>query len=598
MTGGSSSLTNIGPGGFGFQAWNSYQFGDDFHVTRGRHSLRLGGRVDRILHNFTNATFEGGRYAFNDFPSFVEGISRQFAGYLPGSNVFRGMRTTLIGLYVQDDFRLSPNFTLNLGFRFETMTEANEVNELQSQLTNPLDPAVKVGEPYFERPGQVFHPRIGLAWDIRGDGKTSLRAGAGMFNDVLTGTFWINASVNARPFNAVGTVDNPDPAVFPNAFSLIEASGRGSSIIRDTPDAKLPTRTQWNLTLQQELFPDTVLTVAYTGAVGRHHIRTAEANQAFPTGTVNGIPVWCTDPEAGCVSNIKPKNSRRNPNFGFLLTHMTDANTNYNSLQVSLRKRYSQGLQFLSNYTWGHATDEGSQQWGSEGRNNPQNTTLISDHRFDRGDSIFDVRHSFSFSGIFELPFGSGRRFGSNLPGVANQILGGWEINSILILSSGNPFTIITGFNNSASFDRRNPDRPNLKSGFSSNPTEGVSAGCGPIAAGTPVGTPDLWFDPCAFELNLQGTLGNLGRSTGRAASVVQLDFGVTKRFTVSEDVGVQFRAEFFNVLNRPNFAHPRSNVFQAGRGGRPPKIRSSIGRISRTVTDSRQIQFALKITF
>ena len=380
VTGGSSSLTNIGPGGFGFQAWNSYQIGDDFHLTRGRHSLRLGVSIDRILHNFTNATFAGGRYSFNDFPSFIQGISRQFSGYLPGSNVFRGMRTTLIGLYVQDDFRLRPDFTLNLGFRFETMTEPSEVNGLQSQLTNPLDPAVKIGEPYFEQPGQVFHPRIGLAWDIRGDGKTSLRAGVGMFNDVLVGTFWINASVNARPFNAVGTVDNPDPAVFPNAFSLIASGGGASSIIRDTADAKLPTRTQWNLTLQQELFPDTVLTVAYTGAVGRHHIRTAEANQAVPTGTVNGIPVWCTDPEAGCVSNIKPTNSRRNPNFGFLLTHMTDANTSYNSLQVSLRKRYSQGLQFLGAYTWGHAIDEGSQQWGSEGRNNPQNTTLIRSH--------------------------------------------------------------------------------------------------------------------------------------------------------------------------------------------------------------------------
>ena len=586
VAGGSASLTGLGAGGFSFFAWNSFQFGDDFHYTVGRNSLRVGVVLDRIQHNFTNASFFGGRYSFNDFPLFVQGISRQFEGYLPGSNIFRGMRSTLIGFYVQDDFRWRPNLTFNLGFRFEMMTEPSEVNDLQSQLTNPLDPAVKIGSPYFERPDAVFHPRLGLAWDIRGDGKTSLRVGAGMFNDVLAGSFWVNSAINARPFNVVGTVRNPDPAVFPDAFSLLGGPTGASSIIQNTHDAKLPTRTQWNLTLQQELFPDTVLTVAYTGAVGRHHVRTGESNTAFPTGTVNGQPVWCTDPEAGCVSNVKPNNSRRNPNFGYILTHNTDANSRYNALQVSLRKRYSAGLQFLGSYTWGHSIDAGSQQWGSEGRNNPQNTTNIYDRKFDIGDSIFDVRHSFSFNAIYELPFGN------DLDGAARHLLGGWEINSILVLSSGNPATIITGFNRSGSVDTRNPDRPDL-AGAKANNTEGGSSGCGKIAAGTPLGTPDLWFDPCVFELPLAGTLGNLGRSAVRGDGVVQLDLGISKNFDVTERVGAQFRAEFFNIINTANFAHPSASLFTSS-GGR----RGNTGRISRTVTTSRQIQFALKFTF
>jgi len=218
---------------------------------------------------------------------------------------------------------------------------------------------------------------------------------------------------------------------------------------------------------------------------------------------------------------------------------------------------------------------------------------LFDDHTFDRSDSIFDVRHNFSFNGIYELPFGSGRRFGSNLNGVANHLLGGWEINSILVLTAGNPFTILTGFNRAANATRFAPDRPNLKSGSSNNPTKGTSAGCGPIAAGTPVGTPDLWFDPCAFELPLWGTLGNLGRTTRRMGGVVQWDFGLSKRFTVSEDVGVQFRAEVFNVANRANFSNPSGNVFSPN-----GRVRGTVGRITRTVTTSRQIQFALKITF
>jgi len=552
----------------------------------GRTSLRVGVAIDRIQHNFTNATFFGGRYSFNDFPSFVQGISRQFEGYLPGSNIFRGMRSTLIGLYIQDDFRWRPNLTFNLGFRVEWMTEPSEVNGLQSQLTHILDPEVKVGAPYFERPGAVFTPRLGLAWDIRGDGKTSLRIGAGIFNDVLAGSFWVNSAINAKPFNVVGTVRNPDPAVFPDAFSLLGTTG-GTSIIINTHDAKLPTRIQWNVTLQQELFPDTVLTVAYTGAVGRHHVRTGEGNTAFPTGTVNGVPVWCTDPEAGCISNVKPSNSRRNPNFGFILTHNTDANSSYNALNVSLRKRYSAGLQFLGSYTWGHSIDAGSQQWGSEGRNGIQNTTNIYDRKFDIGDSIFDVRHSLSFNAIYDLPFGN------NLDGAAKHILGGWEINSILVLSGGNPVTIITGFNRSGNVDSRNPDRPDLISGAKANNIEGTTAGCGSVAAGEQLGTPDRWFDPCVFELPLWGTLGNLGRSAVRGDGVVQLDFGITKRFDLSEQVGMQFRAEFFNIINHANFAHPSANVFTSSGA-----IRGSVGRITRTVTTSRQIQLALKITF
>ena len=573
VTGGSASLASLGAGGFSTFAWNSFEYADDLHFSKGRHSLRVGANINRIQHNFTNATFAGGRYSFNDFPSVLQGISRVFEGYLPGSNIFRGMRSTLIGLYIQDDFTVRPNLTLNLGFRYETMTEPSEVNNLQSQLTNPLDDDVKVGAPYFEQPGHIFAPRIGIAWDIRGDGKTSLRMGAGIFSDTLAGNFWVNNAINAKPFNVVGSVSDPNPAVFPNAFVLIGSSG-SDSIIRDASDAKFPTRTQWNLTLQQELFPDTVLTVAYTGAVGRHGIRTAEANTAFPTGTVDGNPVWCVDPQNSCAGGVPVRLDRRNGNFGFLLTHNTDANSSYNSMQVSLRRRLSQGLQFLGSYTWGHSIDEGSQQWGSEGRNNPQNTTDLYDHSFDKGNSIFDVQHAFVLNGVYALPFGN------NLDGAARHIVAGWEVNSILTLTTGNPVTIVTGFNRAQNRDTRNPDRPDL-AGSDNNPVVGDGR------------DPDRYFDTGAFALPAEGTHGNLARSSLRGPGVAVWDFGFFKNFNIGEQVGAQFRAEFFNVLNRANFAAPAASIFTSS-----GSVRGNAAKITRTVTTGRQIQFALRFTF
>ena len=151
-------------------------------------------------------------------------------------------------MYAQDDYRWTPRFTLNLGLRYETMTTPQEVNGLQSQLVNVLDPAVQVGLPYYNWPGQVLQPRIGLAWDIRGNGKTSLRAGAGYFADTLVGSIWVNAAINALPFVPLGQALNPPASTFPRAFELARGGGV-PAIIRYTPDARVPTRGQYNLSL-------------------------------------------------------------------------------------------------------------------------------------------------------------------------------------------------------------------------------------------------------------------------------------------------------------------------------------------------------------
>jgi hypothetical protein len=319
------------------------------------------------------------------------------------------------------------------------------------------------------------------------------------------------------------------------------------------------------LTLQHELLPLTVLTIAYTGGLGRHGVRTGEANTAIPA-IVDGKQFWA------------PNLRLRNPNFGFILTHNTDANSSYNSLQVSMNRRFDQGLQLQGAYTWGHSIDDGSQQWGSEGRNNPQNHLDLYNRLADRGASIFDIRHNFSFNATYELPVGRGKRFGSNLGGPAEQLLGGWQINSILSFAAGNPVTLLTSFNRSRNRDSRQPDRPDLVAGRSNNPV---------------LGGPDRYFDPTAFVLPPVGFHGNLGRSTLRGPGLAVLDLGLSKSFQITEDVKAQFRSEFFNLPNRANFTTPANAIFTPAGA-----IRGNAGRITGTVTTSRQIQFGLKITF
>jgi len=569
VVGGPASIANLGTGGFGNIYWNSFQYADDVSYTSGRNSLRVGTNIERIQNNGANAAFDGARYSFNTFADLLQATARTFQSYpspVPGtdiSNFWRGMRSTIISLYVQDDFRFSPNLTFNLGLRFERMTTPDEVNGFQAQITNhDTDTTINVGAPYFENPGSVFGPRLGLAWDIFGTGKTSLRAGYGRFNDMLLANYWVNAIVNMPPLNAIGTKVRPDPATFPNYFELNTVF---NSALRSEANVSLPTRQTWNLTLQQEVMPETMVSIAYIGAVGRHEVRNSEANTALPTAIVNGQKCWGPD--------LCPlRAGRRNSTFGSLLTTSTDGNSSYHSLQLNLRRRFSQGLQLQANYTWGHGMDDGSQQWGTESATNPQNVQDLRDRKLDRGATVFDVRHNFSFNASYLLPFGN------NTTGATRLLAAGWQINSIVNLASGNPVTAVTSFNRANNIEIRQPDRPNLRAGASNNPQ---------------IGDPNHWFDETVFELPPQGVFGDLGRTTMRAAGFAQWDLGLFKNFNLSEEVDMQFRTEFFNVLNRANFGGPQNGIFNSD-----GSFRSNVGRVTHTVSTSRQIQVALKITF
>jgi hypothetical protein len=239
-------------------------------------------------------------------------------------------------------------------------------------------------------------------------------------------------------------------------------------------------------------------------------------------------------------------------------------------------------LQYQAFYTWSKSIDEKSSIAGGDTR---QEVTTILDATNlsrDRGLSAFDARHNFVFTTTYPFPF----RFQQKVVGA---ILGGWTINGIGTFRTGEPFTGRVVSNLSQNGDRWSPDRPNLKPGFSPNPTSGVSAGCGKIAPGTPLGTPDLWYDPCAFTKPLAGTYGNLGRNTIIGPGLFNVDASLAKTFKPIERIDVQLRAEVFNLLDQAHFYLPANNV-TSGSAGIVTKLVATPG--------GRLMQFALKVVF
>jgi hypothetical protein len=270
--------------------------------------------------------------------------------------------------------------------------------------------------------------------------------------------------------------------------------------------------------------------------------------------------------------------TRPNPYLGAGFFWYTEGNSSYNALQLDLMRRLSQGLQFRANYTWSKSLDMNSGLTGAQAQNQAQMILDRNDLRRDWGPSALNVTHQSSISAHYELPFGQGRRW-LGAAGLQNKLIGGWDLNGIATLLSGFPFTPQIGSNRSGDGDTRNPDRPSLNPSFS-----------GPVV----LGKQTRWFDPNAFVLPAAGTFGNLGRGVFKGPALAELDLSLLKNTAVTEKLNLQFRAEFFNILNHTNLGTPNAVVFSGTSGA----ISGSAGLITSTATTSRQIQFGMKLIF
>ncbi|MBI3941040.1 MAG: TonB-dependent receptor [Acidobacteria bacterium] len=548
---------------------NLFQYTDNAYYTRGGHALKFGVNIVRIQFAIKSARL--GSFSFTDLESFLRGIPRTLSqAELPGSDGARGYRQWYPGMYLQDDWRASSRLTLNMGVRWEFYTVPYEVNGKLAHVRDVLTGrATTIGDPFWKNPSlKNFAPRIGLAWDPRGDGKMVVRAGYGIFHHLMLPPYYRTAGSRNPPFFNFVDVQNPAPDLFPDIVRIVAreiSEGRGRGLLSSNAiqfNLNSAYEQKFSLTVSREILPNTVLTLGYLGGRGIHLLSQTEANRPV------SVPVdgrWIVPVGA----------QRRNPAFSDIIYSKSDGQSSYNGLQVKLDRRLSAGLQARTSYTFSKTIDDGSAasgltDYGEQGFAQNQDNP-----KAERALSKIDGRHSFTVSWVYELPVGK------SVAGIGKAVLGGWMINGIVSLSSGTPFGVSLGnFDNAGLLTRFTLVRPDLAPGAGNNPIREDN--------------PDQYYDPAVFVVPPPRTLGNLGRNTLRGPGYANLDLGLTKNTAVgrfSENLTLQFRAEFFNVLNRAHFALPSTSLFTS----RTARI-TTAGRITSTSADSREIQLGLKL--
>ncbi len=559
-------IVTLGPSHNQFKTnvFNNFQTTDNLIYTRGRHALKFGVDWQRHQFNYVNLARANGIYNFPNLGDFLTANANTFDSFVEHTTTI-GMRQSLFGFYVQDDFTARPNLTLNLGLRYEFITVPTEVAGRIGNMVTPLDPAIRVGNPYFDNPSlKNYSPRIGLAWDPFGDGKTSVRVGAGLFFDQILSIYWGSRIQQTEPnIRAVVLFDDANPASFPNDYALLPPADQ----VKQGPwviyDPEQPTLAQWSLNIQRELFPNGVFLIGYSGSKGTHLGRFVNSNTSF-----------CVPrPDGSCSFDGEP----RNPNFGDMRSTVWDGNSFYHAMRLSFNKRFSNRYQFQISYTWSKLIDDSSATGFTDrgSRGDTLFSTFIDDHRFDRGPSGLNITHAFTTNYTVDLP-------GDNLSGVAGHILGGWQLGGILTAASGEQITLIMTFDNAnmnaGTLAVQRPDRV---------PGETLVTG----------NTPRGYINLDALAVPRAGYLGDLGRGTVEGPGLFTADLSLVKNVPLGGDANtsLQFRAEFFNIFNKANIGGRfGTRSFTSSRGG----TTGSFGNFSETVTTSRQIQFALKISF
>jgi hypothetical protein len=550
---------------------NRYQLVEHMTFIQGAHTIKTGLDIRKNMNMSLDGILVNGSPVFNGWytglplADYVLGLPFVYIG---ATNVPRtDARSTQWAFFVQDDWRVSPKVTLNLGLRYEyTPSPVEErdrrvhfenghlfyLKDVLDQVPLSLRPVAQVGgvsRGIVEPDRNDFAPRFGFAITPFASQKTVFRGGYGLFYGA--GEAGIGVGASAPPFaNWVFTINGP---VFPS-FTLSDLlpdplTATTLNIFAEGRHNRSTYIQSWNFTIQQELFRDTLFEVGYVGSVGHKLSKRHNANQAVPGTT----PMQDRVPY---------------PLFGEILMIYNEANSNYHALQTRVDKRFSNGFGFTAAYTWSKSIDADS------GVLEGASTQSRFNRSAERAPSDYDVPHQFVLSYVYELPFGPGKAWGTGATGAWGKLISGWELSGITTFASGTPFYPTTSTSNGTSLM------------FGANRVNRICDGNLPASERTP----ERWFDTSCFVDHPLNEFGDAGRNILRQDGRNVWDISLMKNTTVGEHVTVQFRAEFFNAFNHTNFARPGSGILSPSFGVVTQNLRSG-GR-------SREIQFGLKILF
>ena len=589
--------------------WNSWQAYDNLFLTKGRHSLKFGANVERIENNQFTPSRPGGEFDFQSLQDFLTNGLATFTADKASSS--KGVRETIFGTYIQDDFHFRPNLTLTLGLRYEMATVPTEVHGQLASLQHLTDPTVVVKSPLFANPTlRNFEPRVGFSWDPFRNGKTAIRGGFGMF-DVLVLPVNLRHTVDGTiPFSLSANGANL-PGLFPTAaFNMLstQLSANRAAFIEQKPPRNYVM--QWNLNIQREIGSNTTAMIAYVGSHAVHNtFQTDDSDMVLPIAKTPFGYLWPLRPPPPDALSAPPTLPTFNTNFARIALTSWNSSSLYHSLELQLKRRMSHGFEAQASYTFGRSIDSSSGSTDGDQFQNGLTSLLFFDQGIRRGLSDFNQSHKLIVNFTWDVPSSK------NLTGPVGWAASGWEFGGIFEASSGLPFTAIIGpdplgMNSTDQFSL--PDRVKgcnpVQGGFNYlnlncfvlPPQPASLAGqCQPFGFRFPDPTLN---PPDPGSPGIAGTCGNLmgnsGRNTLVGPRLVNLDFSLFKNNPIkriSEQFNVQFRFEVFNILNHANFNPPTANNVVFDGTGAPV---GGAGQLNSTSTTSRQLQFAIKFVW